>query len=190
MTLEEFIRQGLREVSPWEQGPFTVVVRYVFRAAAFLLRGVTYGAVPYLLLSFAFAPVMVLHGEAAFAGWLFFLIGHPIWSVVGFGAILQTIKYFTFPSVEQRIRREYRGRRDVFTQEQIAAAAIALREWKTRPYKAAVEKYSKPVVDLLLLAYGVGIMNGKVKRMVSIRAIEQDRAADAGDDEAEPEVVG
>ncbi len=62
-------------------------------------------------------------------------------------------------------------------------AAKALREFKTMIPQKAVEKYGQETVDLLLVSSGIWYNDKKLRRMVSIEAVDEGRAAGSEDDE-------
>lgn len=64
-----------------------------------------------------------------------------------------------------------------FSESDITAAAEALRSWKSTTYARASESYSEQVISLLLVTRVIDEFRGKLDRVVSIRAIEEDREA-------------
>lgn len=97
------------------------------------------------------------------------------------------IAYMLFGISEERkfsakLKQEYVSSSFEFTVKEYAQAAKALEGFKAASYSAAQAKYGKRVVDLLVLANAVWMHNEKLKRLVSVKSIKEDRAANAEDD--------
>jgi len=78
-----------------------------------------------------------------------------------------------------RARREFKSRE--FDANDYKLAADALESFGHSSYEYAVKKHSERVVFLLVMAGGVLVSKGKLRRQVSIRSILEDRAAKLGD---------
>lgn len=68
------------------------------------------------------------------------------------------------------------------TSRDYAAAAKVLREFKTSSIEQAVDRYGEPIIDLLFLSGGIWYHNKKLRRLVSIKSIEENRAAGPEDE--------
>lgn len=85
----------------------------------------------------------------------------------------------------KQFKRKYRKENPdgiKFTDAEYKEAAVVLRKIKPIKYNKAIEKYSKMIVDLLLLSDSAMVLNKKVRRLGSIKAIEEDRAAGPDDE--------
>jgi hypothetical protein len=92
-----------------------------------------------------------------------------------------------FPSLEEirvwrSVQKEYPDGLQ-FSSEEYEQAASALRDFTPQKTLLARTRFTSRVFDLLLLAQCIWYQDGKWRRLVSIRAIEEDREADATDDE-------
>lgn len=191
MTIEAFLRQGIENPTlrePWQDA------RLVFgRSVGFIIKSIYYGLfvyIPLVVLMFAtttfFEPTTgfikdppmfahVLRGDP------FYLVVF-IWFVLGAPVVI--LKKNLFPSRREKIRSEYQGlsARPSFTSAQYNEAADVLREWKVKSYDSAVATFTKPIIDLLILADALAEEKKMLRRIVSLRAIEADRGATAEDD--------
>jgi hypothetical protein len=77
----------------------------------------------------------------------------------------------------RKIRKEMKFASESYTKNNYEEAAQILRKIKPRSYKKQCELYSKKQVDLLLCINAVYPMKGLIKRIVSLKAIEEDREA-------------
>ncbi|PIR77400.1 MAG: hypothetical protein COU30_02660 [Candidatus Magasanikbacteria bacterium CG10_big_fil_rev_8_21_14_0_10_38_6] len=69
-----------------------------------------------------------------------------------------------------------------FSGQEIVTAAKILRSWEAMTYEKAVKTHGKRIVDVLLMARAIyPFLNSKkqltLKRLVSIKAIEENREA-------------
>lgn len=72
-----------------------------------------------------------------------------------------------------------------FSSKDYKEAATALENFKSITYQKAVKKYGERVIDILILARAVmyiGLSDQKLKRLVSIKSILEDREAGLNDD--------
>lgn len=109
----------------------------------------------------------------------FFLFGSAI-----IGVPILKLWVFVSKSHKRRLVRQYSGSATYpqFTLDQYSEASAILRKWKSVSYQNATETYPKDLVDLLIIAEAIELQSGKLRRMVSLRSIEQDREAIAEDD--------
>lgn len=68
------------------------------------------------------------------------------------------------------------------TSRDYATAAKVLRGFKTSSIEQAVAKYGEPMIDLLFLSGAIWYHDKQLRRMVSIKSIEEDRAAGPEDE--------
>jgi len=79
----------------------------------------------------------------------------------------------------KKLKKQYQNKMPggiFFTQNEYQQATKVLRNFKTTTYKKAAEKYPKKIIDLLILTHALENYKG-LRRIVSIKAIEQDREA-------------
>jgi hypothetical protein len=183
-------------------GPFTILVR-LFSAKSKINPGI------YLLMLVALVAGSVYLGTVVWAEYSFFLElnelsqyeamqlpGDPevhrsvviasFWSkyvIVYFMFMLYGFRnrYSKDGRIPRRARYKY-SKEAHFTEKEYVEAAKILEKFTTRTYKSAIKKYPQKLIDLLLIADGLWVFEGKVKRMVSIRSIKEDRAAGPDDD--------
>lgn len=88
--------------------------------------------------------------------------------------------------VNRKIRKNYFKKHPGplhFTQKQYSEAAKVLRKLEPIEFKKAVGKYGEEVWHLLFFSNVIFLDRGKWKRLVSIKAIEEDREAGPEDDD-------
>lgn len=110
------------------------------------------------------------------------------WMVIsGFVLIIMILGYFDHETVaSRRLGKKYRKVHPEgvhFSSEEYKKAEEVLRVLKPITREKAIEKYSEKIVDLLELSGAAMVINGKYRRLGSIRAIEEDREAGPEDDE-------
>jgi hypothetical protein len=57
-----------------------------------------------------------------------------------------------------------------------------LKEFKPVSYEHAIQKYGERIIDLLYICSALTYDKGKLKRMISLKALEEDREANSTDD--------
>lgn len=79
--------------------------------------------------------------------------------------------------MERKLKKEYREAYPgglKFSSYEYTEAADLLRKLKPEHYSKIITKHPKKIIDLLLLSGGAMILTGKVRRMVSVKAIEEE----------------
>ncbi len=106
-----------------------------------------------------------------------FIIGPYMFAVI-FVALL---KLMNLPDwwLRKKIVNSYNGRpiNTVFTSEDYTQAAEILVNLKPNSYTTHINTYPKRCVDILILAGAVANIEGKIKRIVSLKAIEKNQEA-------------
>lgn len=170
--IEQFIRDGLqRPRSPW-----VAIKRQALVAALF------YGVVVSILAAVSPSETTLFRN---------LLPALPINAFIVYGAMFA---FLFLPylarivwSKQARLHRQAWNRWKDADAARIAsapyeAAAEALRKFKPMSPIAAVEKYGQEVIDLLLVSGGIWFSQYQLRRLVSIRAIEEDREAGRDDE--------
>lgn len=106
-----------------------------------------------------------------------FIIG-PYMIVVVFVALLKLTNLSDW-WLRKKIITSYNGQpmNTVFSSEDYSQAAEILLNLKPNSYTTHIDTYPKRCVDILILAGAVANIQGKIKRIVSIKAIEKNQEA-------------
>lgn len=194
MEIEVFLKKAVAEE------PRAYGLPSIIETTRVILRGYTHSCIEsdvsiisrvYRMLRFCIQ--MFLAGVVLYAFTVDFFAIHPLFRSTYFifcvviapflisfvGALFMRVSGHVEQSKRLRIHLRYAPRESIvsFTDGEYVAAARALQTWEPLYLSAAVKKYSQRVVDLCMLARAVDLYHGKVSRVVSLRAIEQDREA-------------
>lgn len=206
MTIEAFLRENLKQMPRQRFLHFasTKYFAHVIYSIQGLYKGFRSGDIKreellYLFMFYGFFVIVVELCVHAFlhivltSVQLFYPVEfslHEIWLIsffvlIVFMLLLGFIKIYLNPDEGEKIYKSaYKGYVQLgeFTDEEVGLAAKALKNFKPATYDFAVKKHGKRSVDLLVLASGIYCFDGKLKRLISLRALSEDRPAELGDD--------
>ena len=189
MTIEQFLRENIEHRTSYQP---TLQEWLITKGTRILAFGVRVFFVVIVLQTLFLGLVMpfflvsaIQSGEVPEIFWRIKQYGIIFWIAVAIPLVWIYKKIR--PPFAVRLERNYRERPQglVFQPNEYLQAAEALRHWQTVSYQEAISKYPKIVVDLLIIANGLFVDKRKLRRLVSIRAIEGDRPADERDDQEE-----
>ena len=132
----------------------------------------------YNILSFIFLVVEVVGNTETN---LFKELGFIPGVIIGY-LVFNTIVNFLFKrgvkkSFTVKIRKNFSESKPSISNEEYKEAAEILRNFQPLTYDQAKLKYSDKIIDLLIVTNTLFVHDGKLERLVSIEAIEEDREA-------------
>jgi hypothetical protein len=195
MTVEAHLREAIAQAETAEIGPAATAKRFLMAPAAALnaLRD-SDGRFRFSwdLALFIFILVAlgwtILHPFQKFLGTWAGIASSPVvllaMGFLGFVWMLSLGSVFDDGrKIREALIRTYRQKGFDFSAKEFADAAAALEAMVPISSARGQEKYGQRIMDVLILSGSVDEMDGKWRRIVSIRSIREDRAADERDDE-------
>lgn len=196
MTVEAYLREAVAHAETAEIGAAATAKRFLMAPVTALnaLRD-SDGRVRFSwdLAFFAFILAAlgwtILHPLQKFLGaWASIASSPVVLLVLGFLGFVWALSLGSVFDDGRRIRedfiRAYRQKGFDFSAKEFSEAAIALEAMAPISFERGRTKYGQRIMELLILSGSLDFMDGKWRRIVSIRSIREDRAADERDDEA------
>lgn len=195
MTVEAHLREAVAHAQASEIGPAATAKRFLsapFIAAKALRDGDGRLRPSWDLLLFVlilgFLGWTVVRPFRAFLGEWGSFAESPLGAlIVGFFAFSWILSAAFVIDPGRKFRESlilaYRQKGFDFSPKEFSEAAVALEAMTPISLERGQAKYGQRIMELLILSGSVDLMDGKWRRIVSIRSIREDRAADARDDE-------